>query len=297
MARPLMRAAFEYGISANELSAVIRRTYIQALEKRLAEQKRPTTDARIALIAGLPKAEVAAAREAVRSGLPHSKRPSASMDQIAALLTAWHTHPQFSGAYGLAMDLDVYPTPGSPRRSFFELVDVACPGADGEAILDELIAAGSVELIEGKTARCVSRAYVPQGEDVLRIQRIGRFLEAVTANFVHNLLRSDNEPVYFDRAVVSDHPLSEKGRDDLLAVARAKGQELLSELDTFLTRLASTEATSNGRRYGVGVYFFEEQSSGLTSDKSDEREPRPAQRVTPTEPEEIDVLAPIRKRE
>ena len=34
--RPLMRFAFEYGISASEIAGVVRRTYIQALEARLA---------------------------------------------------------------------------------------------------------------------------------------------------------------------------------------------------------------------------------------------------------------------
>ena len=48
LVRPLMRVAFEYGISAGEIAGVVRRAYIQALEERLKEQKRPTTDARLA---------------------------------------------------------------------------------------------------------------------------------------------------------------------------------------------------------------------------------------------------------
>src|SRR6266404_2265756 len=35
LARPLMRVAFEYGISASEIAGVVRRTYIQSLEARL----------------------------------------------------------------------------------------------------------------------------------------------------------------------------------------------------------------------------------------------------------------------
>ena len=31
LVRPLMRIAFEYGISASEIAGVVRRTYIQAL--------------------------------------------------------------------------------------------------------------------------------------------------------------------------------------------------------------------------------------------------------------------------
>ena len=290
LVRPLMRVAFEYGISAGEIAGVVRRTYIQGLEARLLDQKRPTTDARLAVVAGLAKSDVTALREALRAGAPHSLRTPVSLDQVTNLLTVWHTHTGFSRAYGLAMELDLVPTPGSPRRSFRELVDAACPGADGEALLDELVASASVEVIDSMTVRCLSRAYVPKGADVKRIERMGRFLAVVSANFVHNLLRVSPEPVYFERTVVSDEPISEAGRDKLLAIAGERGQELLTELDTFLTRLAASERSEAGRKYGVGVYFFEDQSA------DQETEVQPAtqdekRRPTVSPLEEIDVLA------
>jgi hypothetical protein len=290
LVRPLMRVAFEYGISAGEIAGVVRRTYIQALEARLSDQKRSTTDARLAVVAGLAKSDVTALREALRAGAPHSLRASVSLDQVTNLLTVWHTHTGFSGAYGLAMELDVVPTPGSPRRSFRELVDAACPGADGEALLDELVAAGSVEVIDSMTVRCLSRAYVPKGADVKRIERMGRFLAVVSANFVHNLLRVSPEPVYFERTVVSDESISEAGRDKFLALAGERGQELLTELDTFLTRLAASERSEAGRKYGVGVYFFEDQSTDQDPEvQTKTYDEKTSRTVSPVE--EIDVLA------
>src|ERR1700758_1361400 len=136
LVRPLMRVAFEYGITAGEIAGVVRRGYIQALEARLQQQKRPTTDARLAAVAGLPKSDVSALRDALRAGAPHSLRATVSIDQIGALLTAWHTHSNFSGAYGLAMDLDLQRVEGSPRRGFPELVGLACPSVDPDALLD-----------------------------------------------------------------------------------------------------------------------------------------------------------------
>ena len=290
LVRPLMRVAFEYGISAGEIAGVVRRTYIQALEARLLDQKRSTTDARLAVVAGLAKSDVTALREALRAGAPHSLRTPVSLDQVTNLLTVWHTHTGFSGAYGLAMELDLVPTPGSPRRSFRELVDAACPGADGEALLDELVAAGSIEVIDSMTVRCLSRAYVPKGADVKRIERMGRFLAVVSANFVHNLLRVSPEPVYFERTVVSDESILEAGRDKFLALAGERGQELLTELDSSLTRLAASERSEAGRKYGVGVYFFEDQSTDQETEvqtKTDDE--KTSRTVLPVE--EIDVLA------
>ena len=290
--KPLMPLAFEYGITAGEIAGVVRRSYIESLEARLLEQKRPTTDARLAAVAGLPRSDVSALRAALRAGAPHSMRAGVSLDQITALLNVWHTHTNFSGAYGLASELDLVPVPGSPRRSFKELVAVACAGVDEDALLDELVAARSVEVIDGTTARCLSRAYVPQGADVTRIERMGRFLGVVSANFVHNLLRTGAEPVYFERTVVSDEVLSEPGRDKFLALAGERGQELLAELDTFLTRLAATERSDLGRKYGVGIYFFEEQAAGQqAAQEQQSRKTYETDSGKPTTIQEIDVLA------
>jgi len=283
LVQPLMRVAFEYGISAGEIAGVVRRVYIQALEARLRDQKRPTTDARLAVVAGLAKSDVSALREASRIGAPHSNVATVGLDQVGPLLTVWHTQPGFSGAYGLALELDLEPTQGSPRRSFRELIDAACPGVDADALLDDLVAAGSVEVIDGTTVRCLSRAYLTQSGDVKRIERMGRFLASVAASFVHNVL--NGEPAYFERSVHSDEPLSENGRDKFLAHTTERAGELLYELDTFLTRLAASERSESGKRYGVGFYFFEDLAADAEEPK---RAAEPSSRAAV---QEIDVLA------
>ena len=209
LVRPLTRVAFEYGISASEISGAVRRTYIQALEARLLDQKRATTDARLAVVAGLAKSDVTALREATRSGAPHSLRATVSLDQVTNLLTVWHTH---SGLFGRIRSR-VGTRPGVDTWLAAARVSVNSwmrhvRGPIG-ALLDELVAAGSVEVVDGSTVRCLSRAYLPQGADVKRIERMGRFLASVTASFVHNLLRLGSEPLYFERAVVSDEPMSD----------------------------------------------------------------------------------------
>jgi hypothetical protein len=125
---------------------------------------------------------------------------------------------------------------------------------------------------------------------------MGRFLGVVTANFVHNLLRNETDPAYFERAVVSDDALTNRGRDQFLSVAGERGQELLSELDTFLTGLAATESSGTGRRYGVGIYFFEDDSvqSPIDRDRANDLK---SDRNKPTVPQEIDVLAAVGRKD
>jgi Family of unknown function (DUF6502) len=296
LVRPLMRLAFEYGITAGEISGVIRRVYIKALEDRLTEQQRPTSDARLAAVAGLTRSDVAALREAQRAGAALSNRAYASLDQIGSVLNVWSTHPNFSGAYGLTLDLDVQTVEGSARRSFPELTAIACPTVDADTLLMQLIAAGSIEIVDGQTVRCVSRAYVPKGSDVTRIERTGRFLGVAAGNFVHNLLRGEADPVYFERLVVSDEVLSDSSRDSFLKVTADRAQELLFELDTFLTHLPPTAANAAGKKYGVGIYFFEEPSVNGPIARSVNADSNGGEKRSVIS-EEIDVLAPKRRTE
>jgi hypothetical protein len=124
---------------------------------------------------------------------------------------------------------------------------------------------------------------------------MGRVLANVAASFVHIFLRDPKEPAYLERAVVCDEPISEAGRDRFLTLAGERGQELLTELDTFLARLAATERSASGRRYGLGVYFFDDQ----LADPKDAyvAKSREGKREQPSSPvEEIDVLAGITRQ-
>src|SRR5256885_6954964 len=85
--------------------------------------------------------------------------------------------------------------------------------------------------------------------------------------------------------------ISEAGRDKFLAVAGERGQELLTELDTFLTRLAASERSETGKKYGVGVYFFEDHSADTETEVQPQTHDERAGRRAVSPVEEIDVLA------
>jgi hypothetical protein len=295
LVRPLTRVAFEYGITAGEIAGTVRRVYIEALEARLKEQHRPTTDARLAAIAGLPRSDVSALREAVREGAPLAS-PQHNLYQIAVVLSVWNTHKDFLGAYGIPVDLDLHKGEGSPRLSFPDLVNIASPDVDPEAMLEGLLAAKAVEVVDGRTVRCLDFAYVPKGSEVSgRIERAGRFLGVAAGNFVHNLLRTGTEPFYFERVVVSDEVLTDDSRDAFLSISAQKGQELIRELDSFLSQ---TEPHATGRKYGVGMYFFEEPATnGPVARSVTTKQDDVVGNEKPAPLEEIDVLAPRRRSE
>jgi len=261
--RPLMPVALERGISAREISDSVRRAYVQVLEGRMAGQDRQISDARLALVAGLTRSEVQLFRDPRRKSVAPDGAVT-HFEQVAMMLSTWHTHPRFSGAYGLALDLDLEPSTDPSRRTFAQLVETACPGADRDTMLDELIATSSAEIIDHQTLRCRARAAVWRTSDdvnVKQIDRAAKCLEAAASSFAHNLLQEAGAKRYFERMVVSDHPLSERGRDDFAAVAQVRGDSYVTELDSWINKHSEPSESPTARRYGVGVYFFEESQS------------------------------------
>jgi len=266
--RPLMPVALERGISAREISEAVRRAYVQLLERRMAGQDRQLSDARLALVAGLTRSEVQLFRDPRRRA-GATATAVGHFQQIAILLTVWHTHPRFSGAYGLALDLDLDESADSSRRTFAELVETAVAGADRDTLLDELVATNSAEIVEQKTLRCKARAAIWSGAkdaNVSHIDRAAKCLEAAASSFAHNLLAETGGKKYFERMVVSDHALSERSRDEFSAIAQVRGDNYVAELDTWIAKHTEPDESETGRRYGVGVYFFEESQSPEQSD-------------------------------
>jgi hypothetical protein len=296
LVRPFMRVAFEYGIAAGEIAGAVRRVYIEALEARLKEQRRPTTDARLAAVAGLPRSDVSALREAVRASAPLASR-AYNLDQVSVVLSVWLNHPNFTGAYGVALDLDIEKVEDQRRRSFSDLVNIACPNMEPETLLEQLLAAGAVEIVDGRTVRCLSRAFLPRDAEVTRIERAGRYLGAAATSFVHNLVRPESEPLYFERIVVADEVLTDSARDSFLEVVGERGQELLDELDRFLSRLPPSPANATGKRYGIGIYFFDEPATNGPVARSIEKTQGDINGGRSDALEEIDVLAPKRRSE
>ena len=65
---------------------------------------------------------------------------------------------------------------------------------------------------------------------------------------------------------------------------------MLTELDTFLTRLVPPDNSDSGRKFGVGIYFFDDQTDSEARDAQPVRvlEEKSARATGPIE---IDVLA------
>ena len=254
--RPLMRAAFAYGVTYQDLVEVVRALYIFAQRERYDSEGRPTDAKRLGLMAGVTRGEVikivSDREERERQRALAAKR----FDQLTQLLGIWHDDPRFSTPYGAPLDLSLQPE-GS-FRLFDDLLEASGTELDRETAMSALRATGCVELHAGKFIRCTSRSFLPAGKDLSRITRLGRVGGALHSNFVYNLLRARDQPGYFERTMVADFPLSEKGRDLMLSSLGIDTEDFIESMDKWVSTKAIDYLDANGRRYGVTAFFFED---------------------------------------
>jgi hypothetical protein len=256
MLRPLMPLMLNYGVTYADAQDVIRALYVESMSGRISDNGRPATPARLALITGLNVGEVVKLAAQRDERAAEQQRRLNKVDQITRILSIWHDDPQFSTPYGAPLDLSIKPEGGF--RTVDELREVACPELDKATLVDELVAAGCVELHAGKFIRCRGRTFVPSSIDVSRITRLGRQAGALNTTIAHNLLRDPEIEPFFERGSVSNSLVSQEYRDEALVFLRREGQLFLDKFDKWGAEREPELQDPTGRRYGVSVFFHEE---------------------------------------
>ena len=259
--RPLMPLFLNYGVTHHDLTEMLARVFVTAIEEQLKKEGRPTTVARLALSTGINRSRVekiisdrdaAAARRALATH---------NTSALALVLATWHDDPRFSTPYGVPLDLEFAQSEG--RRSFVDLVSAAYPGYDPDAALDQLIAAGCVEVHEQGFLRCTDRVYMPSGVDKARIARLGECVGALASTFAHNLLRAEGDTTYFERQVETDYAVSDESRRTIQNHMDSEGQAFLASLDQWLSARHDQFVSTAGRKFGISMFVYDvaEESS------------------------------------
>ena len=252
--RPLMPLFLNYGVSHHDLSRMLGRVFVYAIAEQLKAQGRPTTVARLSLMTGINRGLVEKCLQERDGASRRRQLNSSAVNTPAIVLSTWHDDSRFATPYGAPLDLDL---DLKARRSFQSLVEAVAPGLDWEAVLDQLQAAGCVEVINGQFARCTSRAFIPSGVKTEHIARIGEVIGGLASTFTHNLLLEEGQVGYLERQVVTEYPISAEGqrlfREQLASVA----PPFLEQLDRWFTAEQDRLQEDGGRRFGVSLFMYE----------------------------------------
>jgi hypothetical protein len=130
-------------------------------------------------------------------------------------------------------------------------------------MLDELLRVRVVERQPGGVFRIVMRAYIPESLHPDALERLGRVVRNFVDTYEFNMEKSGPGTGRFERVVRATNGLRMELMPAFDRLIRMKGQQLLEELDNWLSTQESTagpRSLGNQRiKTGVGIYHFIEE--------------------------------------
>lgn len=252
---PLVRIFLRNGISYGTFSALVKEAYVKVAMEDFTIEGRKQSISRVSVLTGLHRKEVKKIQENIVSGNEHPLQEKCN--RAARVISGWQLDLDFLDINGRPAQL---PVKGN-GVTFETLVKRFSGNMPARAILDELERVGAVTQEDGRV-QLVAKAYLPKGDEDMKLHILGTDVGSLIATIDHNL-RNDQEQAYLQRKVFYDN-LPQEALAQFRELSKAKAQTLLDELDHYLAqqdRDTNPERTGTGRHTaGVGIYYFERQT-------------------------------------
>jgi len=250
--RPLIRILLRHGVTYAELSEVVKTVYVSIAAHEFRVPGKKMSKARIAIVTGLTRKEVQRISEIdnkEKAGL------KTNLSRIGRVLSGWHTDPDFTGPYGMPLELR-YDSDIAADVTFVRLVQRYSGDMTPRAMLDELLRVGAVVETDQSWFKVVRREYVPHTLAPDFLERVGRGVH----NFVHtiemNMQKAGPGKGRFERTVRPDSGLRIQDLPLFDQYVRQKSQALLEDIDNWLTKLDPPNKNDETIQTGVGIYHF-----------------------------------------
>ncbi len=250
--RPLIRILIRNGVAYGEFAEVAKEVYVDVASRDFKVPHRKMSQARIAIVTGLTRKEVAR----LLSGNKRGKNELRSNhNRVTRVLTGWHTDADYTGPYGLPLELVFEGERGQP--SFSELVHRYSGDMAARAMLDELMRIGVVIETESGWYKALTRTYTPAIHEPASLDR----LASVVYNFINtidqNIFEQDTTKRNFERYVFADNGIKAEDLPRFRMFIKERAQLLLEEIDNWLSQLEEPDA-KRGKpiRTGLGIYHY-----------------------------------------
>jgi len=270
--RPLVRILLRHGITYAELAEIIRRVYVHTAAQEFRVPGKKMSKSRIAIITGLTRKEVQRIANVEPDG---ERREKTTFSRIGRVLSGWHTDPDFTGPYGMPLELR-YDSNNQDDVTFVRLVQRFSGDMTPRAMLDELLRVGAVLETDQNWFRAIRREYVPNLLAPNFLERVGSGVHNFVTTIETNMQKEGPGKGRFERSVWKPGGIKQSDLAVFDEFVRDRCQQMLDEIDNWLSKLDSPAEgdSSSSLDSGVGIYHYvvrEEDDLERLQDLLDER--------------------------
>jgi hypothetical protein len=257
----MVRLALRNGLSFDDFTHGLKRVFVESAMRDFEINGRQLSTAKMAILTGIDRGDVEDAEEEIRRGFGSDLQ---RMARVAAVLEGWGQDAEFTGPYGIPLDLPLEPGQGS----FPSLVEKYAGRIPPKMMLDEIRRVGLAELRRNRKVRMVSRSLIAGRFRPDAIQRMGRTLGHLAETLEHNLNPNRDGPARFERGVYTQDSLDPTTALDFEKFVAEAGQDFLEKLDNWVTekeqeeerkieqKLVDPETLRKEKNTKVGVSVF-----------------------------------------
>lgn len=255
--KPLARIMIRNGVSCGNFEALVRKAYVdEAFAMGEAESaKGKTTVSKVSAQTGLSRKEVKRLKELEEVNIQQNDE---RYNRATRVIAGWLNHNDFCDDQRNPLELSLE----SATPSFNDLVKKFSGDVTPKTMLDLLLDAGCVELKESQV-KLIKHAYLP-GHDSSEIALI---LGVDTAEMIetinHNLI-AQTQQKHFQRKV-STHKLKTDSIEAFKQLCNTQSQQLLEELDQWLSEHESDQ--DDGNYVSLGIYYYQPKPEGNDHEK------------------------------
>lgn len=252
--RPLARLMLRNGVTFHAFADLAKVVFVEIAATEFTIHGRKQSDSRISVITGLTRKDV---KYITQAEPPDNVENFVRYNRAARVISGWIQDTKFTDKRGNPLDL---PLDGA-APTFGDLVRSYSGDAPARAVLDELERVGAVIRVADNKISLLSRAYLPQTDDVEKIAVIGSAVGTLLETIDNNCFTGEGKP-FFQRHI-ENRLIPTDAAAEFHMMARRKGQQLLETLDRWLSdrevkdhRKATLLET---KHVGLGMYYFEEE--------------------------------------
>jgi uncharacterized protein DUF6502 len=251
---PLVDLMIDAGITVQEFCRLARERAVRSADMRVARESGRTSNSRVAIMTGLPRAEVAR----ILSSADVSSSTRSGQHPARRVLAAWYDNRRFLGANG---DPAVLPIFGR-RRSFEQLVAIHSGGIPVRAMLDQLVQINAVEILDRQRVKARSRVPIFRGMTTSAIANLGERAGDLLRTLASNL-RTESSPLFEETALFGDIEMG------VVPLVRRQIAEQGAAFIDGATSLLSRSRIKPGQsilknspqcRVGVTAYYFQDET-------------------------------------
>jgi hypothetical protein len=249
--RPLVRVLLRSGVTWEEFAGISKGVFVEVARADYGLQGRPTNTARVALMTGLSRREVARVKTLLERREPRVEQVSSN--RISQILTAWHVDREFLARDGTPAVLP----PGGGVPSLAALLKRYAGDMPHGAVRKELEQLGLIKAT-AKGFRVTTRDYIRSAADPDLMRQAGVALHDHATTIAHNVDTNRGEPARFER-MATNKALPHRHVRPFREFLAAEGQAFLERIDAWLSAHATAsnqESPDQTVRAGVGVYLI-----------------------------------------